>query len=343
MDRCGSDEIEPLGENMQQRQPISLDGPDDRQRFYAPSRSKGPFTADQLIDGDRFELSEGTLIYCAPAGPSHSRHNVTGAAILDSDPDVEWSATDAGFELKKNTMRAPDVSVAPPPTDKSEGGWILGAPPLAVEYADTGQNEADLQKKIKELLAAGTRYIWVVRLTGPRRVEVYTQGKPRRSLSATDFLEAPGVLRNSIPVHALFDAKEARRVILRNLLQREGYKDLEAVWEEGKVKGFTEGKVKGFTEGEVKGRTKGKKEGLIEGEARGKAKGLIEGEALGKAKGKIEGSIEARIETLFNILAARGFEVDTKTRARIRDCRDQNRLNTWITDAVKADSLENIF
>nr|VFK28243.1 MAG: Uncharacterized conserved protein, DUF497 family [Candidatus Kentron sp. MB]VFK32561.1 MAG: Uncharacterized conserved protein, DUF497 family [Candidatus Kentron sp. MB]VFK75979.1 MAG: Uncharacterized conserved protein, DUF497 family [Candidatus Kentron sp. MB] len=92
------------------------------------------------------ELSEGTPIYCAPAGPSHSRHNVTGAAILDSDPDVEWSATDAGFELKKNTMRAPDVSVAPPPTDKSEGGWILGAPPLAVEYADTGQNEADLKK-----------------------------------------------------------------------------------------------------------------------------------------------------------------------------------------------------
>nr|VFK28197.1 MAG: Endonuclease, Uma2 family (restriction endonuclease fold) [Candidatus Kentron sp. MB]VFK32352.1 MAG: Endonuclease, Uma2 family (restriction endonuclease fold) [Candidatus Kentron sp. MB]VFK75844.1 MAG: Endonuclease, Uma2 family (restriction endonuclease fold) [Candidatus Kentron sp. MB] len=316
---------------MQERQPISLDGPVDHDRFQAPSRSRGPFSADQIREGDRLELSEGTPIYCAPAGPSHSRHNVTGAAILDSDPDVEWSATDAGFELKKNTMRAPDVSVAPPPTDKSEGGWILGAPPLAVEYADTGQNEADLQKKIKELLAAGTRYIWVVRLTGPRRVEVYTQGKPKRTLSATDLLKAPGVLRNPIPVHALFDTKEARRVILKNLLQREGYQDLNAVREEGKV----EGKVEGLIEGEMKGRTKGRKEGFIEGEA----KGRLEGEAKGHIKGRVEG----QIETLFKILAARGLAMDAKTQARIRDCRDQEQLDVRIIKAVSANRIEDIF
>nr|VFK28198.1 MAG: Endonuclease, Uma2 family (restriction endonuclease fold) [Candidatus Kentron sp. MB] len=288
---------------MQERQPISLDGFDDQQRSYAPLRTKGGFTADQLIDGDRFELSEGTPIYCPPASPTHGRHNAMGAMIVGSDPDVEWSAVDAGFELKEDTMRAPDISVASPPTDKGKSGWVLGAPTLAVEYADTGQNEVDLQKKIKELLAAGTRYIWVVRLTGPQRVEVYAQGKPRRTLSATDFLEAPGVLRNSIPVHALFDAKEARRVTLKNLLQREGYEDLEAVWEGGKT------------------------EGLIEGEA----------------KGYIKGRVEGQIETLFKILAARGLAMDAKTQARIRDCRDQEQLDVRIIKAVFANRIEDIF
>ncbi len=46
-----------------------------------------------------------------------------------------------------------------------------------VEYADTGQDEADLATKIQELLAAGTRHIWVVRLTGPRRVEIHETGR----------------------------------------------------------------------------------------------------------------------------------------------------------------------
>nr|VFK57994.1 MAG: hypothetical protein BECKTC1821F_GA0114240_102118 [Candidatus Kentron sp. TC] len=28
----------------------------------------GPFSADRIKDGDRYELSEGHRIYCAPAG-----------------------------------------------------------------------------------------------------------------------------------------------------------------------------------------------------------------------------------------------------------------------------------
>nr|VFJ63550.1 MAG: Putative restriction endonuclease [Candidatus Kentron sp. FM]VFJ66998.1 MAG: Putative restriction endonuclease [Candidatus Kentron sp. FM]VFK16619.1 MAG: Putative restriction endonuclease [Candidatus Kentron sp. FM] len=271
--------------------------------------SHGPFTADRIKDGDRFELSNGNRIYCAPAGESHARHNVTGASLLDSDPDVQWSGVDAGFAPKANTLRAPDVSVAPPPEKKK--GWIPGVPPLAVEYADHGQNEPDLKIKINELLAAGTRYVWVVRLVGPQRVEVYTKDSPRRLLSATDTLEAPGILRNRIPVRALFDREEAHRVTLRNLLQREGYEDLEAV--------------------------------LQEGIRRGKAEVLREGKAEGMAEGKIEGALAAQVEMLLTVLAARGIHVDPRTEARIRNCRDSVRLRTWLTQAAVADSLEDVF
>ena len=114
---------------------------------------------------------------------------------------------------------------------------MKGVPPLAVEYADTGQDEADLKTKIRELLEAGTQWIWVVRLHGPRRVEIHEPGKPERLAHSGDDLEAPGVLRNPVPVDALYDWDVGSRVTLRNLLQRQGYDDLEAVRAEGQVEG----------------------------------------------------------------------------------------------------------
>nr|VFJ62349.1 MAG: Putative restriction endonuclease [Candidatus Kentron sp. DK] len=281
------------------------------QAYRLPSH--GSFTVDQIREGERYELSDGHRIYCAPAGESHSRRNLSGGALLDSDPDVEWAGVDAGFSPNPRTMRAPDVSVAPPPPRKK--GWISGAPPLAVEYADEGQDEAALETKIQELLAAGTRYIWVARLTGPYRVEVHTRNKPMRLLSITDMLEAPGILRNRIPVRALFDRTEAHRVTLKNLLQREGYDDIDAILQEG----FEKGVEKGIEKGKIEG----------------KAEGRLEGEAKGRVVGKIE--------AILDLLALRAVDVDPKTRERIRNCHDLAQLDAWFAKAVLADRLEDIF
>ncbi len=192
---------------------------------------RGPFSADQIRDGDYYELSNGHAIECSPAGREHTGPNVSGAEVLDTDPEVGWTGVDAGFCPEPGTLRAPDVAVGEPAGEGS--GWIPGAPPLAVEYAGSGQDEAKLQEKIGDLLAAGTRYVWVVRLVGPRRVEVYEPGEPVRTLSAGDELRAPGILRNPVPVPALYDRETAHEVVLRNLLQRRGYESLEAVRAEG--------------------------------------------------------------------------------------------------------------
>ncbi len=197
-------------------------------------QTRGPFFAAQLRDGDPYELSNGHPIECLPAGGRHARANLVGGLAVETDPEVEDAAVDAGFAFGSQDLRAPDIAVGNVP---DAPGWIAGVPPLAVEYADSGQDEQELQDKIRELLAAGTRYLWVVRLQGPRRVEVYEPGLPCRSLYPGQELKAPGVLKNPLPVEALYDPKAAHEVALRNLLQRKGYDSLDAVSAQGRTEG----------------------------------------------------------------------------------------------------------
>jgi Putative restriction endonuclease len=161
--------------------------------------------------------------------------------VLASDPAVQEVGVDAGFSPSPELLRAPDLSVGGIP---DQPGWVQGVPPLAVDYADTCQDEADLQIKIQELLAAGTRHLWVVRLNGPRRVEVHQPGHKIRVAHPGEQLEAPGILANPVPVEALYDREAARQVMFRNLLQRQGYSSLDDV----RAEGHTEGEVQGLRE-----------------------------------------------------------------------------------------------
>ncbi|MCP3964514.1 MAG: Uma2 family endonuclease [bacterium] len=195
-------------------------------------RTPRRFEADEIREGDPYELSGGYKVECLPTGGRGSDAAATGTAVLKSDPAVESAGVDTGYSPAPDTLRAPDVAVGNVP---NEPGWVKGVPPLAVEYADTGQNEADLEVKIRELLDAGTRLIWVVRLTGPRRVEVHEAGREMRTVEPGDELWAPGILRNPVPVEALYDWEVGREVTLRNLLQRHGYDSLEEVRAEGKA------------------------------------------------------------------------------------------------------------
>jgi hypothetical protein len=163
--------------------------------------------------------------------------------VLASDPAVEDVGVDTGFSPAPEILRAPDLAVGVIP---DQPGWVRGVPPLAVEYADTGQDEADLQVKIRELLAAGTRYVWVVRLTGPRRVEVHQPGQGMSKVNPGERLEAPGILANPVPVEALYDRAAAREVIFRNLLERQGYASLEDVRTEARTEGHAEGELQGL-------------------------------------------------------------------------------------------------
>jgi hypothetical protein len=104
----------------------------------------------------------------------------------------------------------------------------------------------DLPVKIRELLDAGTRQVWVVRLTGPRRVEVHQPDQRVRLVHPGEQLEAPGILANPVPVEALYDREAARQVILRNLLQRQGYAGLDEVRAEGEARGEAKGELQGL-------------------------------------------------------------------------------------------------
>ncbi len=207
--------------------------------------SQGPFRADQIRPGDPYELSNGHAIHCMGTGGRGSRANLVGGSVLDSDPAVEEAGVDTGYSPSPDTLRAPDVAVGNVP---DAPGWVDGAPPLAVEYADTGQDEKELTTKISELFAAGTKLIWVVRLVGPRRVEVHEPGEEKRLVRPGEELSAPGILQNPVPVEALYDRQAAHEVTLRNLLQRQGYRDLDEVRGEGREQGREQGRVEGREE-----------------------------------------------------------------------------------------------
>ena len=199
-----------------------------RSRLNAAVPPVGPHRADEIRAGDPYELSDGYLVHCLPTGQRGGQSTIAGALVLDTDPAVGSSGIDTGFSPKKTMLRAPDIAIG---GIEDKPGWSPGVPPLAVEYADTGQDEPELQKKIRELLREGTRLIWVVRLNGPRRVEVYAPGAEMQVVHPGGALEAPGILQNAVPVEALYDRREAHRWTLRNLLQREGFESLEAVRE----------------------------------------------------------------------------------------------------------------
>ena len=198
---------------------------------YRPP-ARGPSGPTRSAPGDPYELSDGHAIVSEPSGRRHGRRHLIGGAALATDPAVEEAGVEVGHVLDAATLRAPDVSVG---GVEDEPGYAQAAPRLAVEYVERGGDEADLARKVAELLAAGTELVWVVRLAGGRRVEVHRAGEPAIVKHAGDTLEAPGILQNPVPVAALYDGSAARAVMLRNLLQRAGFADLDAVRAEGRL------------------------------------------------------------------------------------------------------------
>lgn len=73
-------------------------------------------------------------------------------------------------------------------------------------------------------------------------------GQPVRLVYPGETLEAPGVLRNAVPVQALYDPEIGREVTLHHLLQRYGYESLDAVRAEGKAEGRIEGEAAALRE-----------------------------------------------------------------------------------------------
>lgn len=197
------------------------------------STSGGTYLAADVRPGDPFELSRGHTIDCLPTGGRGSKAEGAGFKVISTDPDVEDIGIDTGYSPKPDTLRAPDISAG---KISDEPGWVAGVPRLAVEYADTGQDEQGLAEKIEDLLEAGTELIWVVRLAGPRRVEVHRPQQGVRIAHAGEELEAPGILRHPVLVDSLYDEDLSNKVALRNLLEREeGYESLDQVRDEGRL------------------------------------------------------------------------------------------------------------
>ena len=74
-------------------------------------------------------------------------------------------------------------------------------------------------------------------------------------------------------------------------------------------------------------------------EAIGEARGEAIGEALGEARGEVRGEANA----LVVMLEARGFTLADADRERVTGCDDVALLRRWITRAVRANALDEVF
>jgi hypothetical protein len=57
-----------------------------------PRYRPGPFTADQIRDGDYYELSHGHPIECSPAGRDHTGPNVSGPRLVPESVFTDYRA-----------------------------------------------------------------------------------------------------------------------------------------------------------------------------------------------------------------------------------------------------------
>jgi len=73
------------------------------------------------------------------------------------------------------------------------------------------------------------------------------------------------------------------------------------------------------------------------------AQGREEGRQEGRQEGLQEGLQRGEVEALFEVLDARGLEVDEAAREQIRACTELSQLKLWLRKAATAESVQELF
>jgi Uma2 family endonuclease len=159
-------------------------------------RDLATLTAEELFlvtsdQDERHELERGSLVRMPPPGALHGQICSQIAHLL-REHAATWGAgvvcVDTGFILARgpDTVRGPDVSFVARERIPSDGvpvGYWSLAPDLAVEVLSPWQRVGELDARIAEYFAAGTRLLWVVHpntrtvhaFRSPSSVEILTE------------------------------------------------------------------------------------------------------------------------------------------------------------------------
>ncbi len=144
-------------------------------------------------DGNRHELNQGELVVVPPP---HSEHNV----ILDNikviltdyvrGKGIGRVLTEAGYLLSSDPekiVRQPDVSFLSRSRVKKADSYFEGASEIAIEVVSPGDDAADLDLKVRQYLANGSREVWVF-YPKTRSVQIHQSGGRVVKLADTDTL-----------------------------------------------------------------------------------------------------------------------------------------------------------
>lgn len=169
------------------------------------------FLEHSAADGPS-ELVRGTIHVMTPASGAHGAIAGTIFAALNAFVEARQLGAcfpdNTGFLLPGlgDTVRSPDaafVRAAALPPNGIGPGWISAAPDLVVEILSPSETAADLDAKVRDYFASGTRLLWVIDPIA-RAVDVLTPDM-RARLAETETLEGADVLPAfALPVAQLF-------------------------------------------------------------------------------------------------------------------------------------------
>jgi Uma2 family endonuclease len=181
------------------------------------SIAKTLLTADELEkwpddDSVRIELDEGELIEMAPASEEHGGiENEIGSILRNFVKEQKLGkvySSSAGFKLKPDTMRAPDVSFVRESrrSEVKSRGFGKGAPDLVVEIFSLSDSVRQLKRKIKQYFDAGTHTVWIV-YPESREVNVIDASGADRVLGTGESIDCPELLPGfSVKIDEFFES-----------------------------------------------------------------------------------------------------------------------------------------
>lgn len=149
----------------------------------------------------RVELVRGRLVREPRPGAEHGCLTAELVARLHThvrERGLGRVATETGFLLADDppTVRGPDVAFIAAERIRAEGvptGFWRFAPDIAVEVVSPANSASEIQQKVLEYLAAGSRLVWVVDARS-RSVTVYRHRNEIRVLMEGDALDGADVL-----------------------------------------------------------------------------------------------------------------------------------------------------
>jgi Uma2 family endonuclease len=164
-------------------------------------------------DGNRYELVKGELVNLANSGALHGYIAIILSAALfalvTSRKLGVLLESSTAFTMKNGNKRSPDIAFFA--KERLQGleelptSFLEGGPDLVVEILSPGNTVAEIEDKIAEYFANGTRLLWVIS-PGQHYVLVYrSRYEPQGLLISGDFLEGEDVVPGfTFPVADLF-------------------------------------------------------------------------------------------------------------------------------------------
>jgi len=186
-------------------------------RSTPESTSSPPWTDAAFMalpnDGHRYEIVNNQLIDIGNSGALHGHICSTlmillGSYIRSQKLGLLFDSS-TGFKMQNGNRRSPDLAFFA--KNRLQGlttlptGFLEGAPDLAVEVLSPGNTVEEIDGKITEYFANGTRLMWVIN-PQQRYILVYrSPQEPDRLLKTADRLDGEAIIPGfSLPIAELF-------------------------------------------------------------------------------------------------------------------------------------------